>query len=120
MLAAFLLACSGGVGLYVLITSTIPKLGPRWLFYFLLTGAATGLSLPFLWLLNGRFRTKNPAPPPVLLREALFFGLYASTCLWLQSNGMLTLMLALLLGLGLIAVEWLLRVIERSIWRPGG
>jgi hypothetical protein len=118
MLAAVILAIFGWYGLFILMNTSLPELGPRWLFYVLWTSATTGTSLPFLWLLNRRFRASYPAPPKVLLREGLFIGLYAATCLWLQLNRMLTLTLALLLAIGLFAIEWLLRLIERSARRP--
>jgi hypothetical protein len=117
MLAALILTAIGWYGLYLLMHSTLPTLGPRWLFYALWTCATTGTSLPFLWLLNRRFRYNEPASPKILLREGLLFGLYAATCLWLQLNRMLNLTLALLLALGLFTIEWLLRLIERSTRR---
>ncbi len=118
MLAAVILAVIGWYGLYLLLVSTLPTLGPRWLFYVLWISASTGTSLPFLWLINRRFRSTDPASPNVLLREGLLIGLYAAVCYWLQLNRMLTLTLALLLALGLFAIEWMLRVIERNTRRP--
>ena len=114
MLSAVILIIVGWYGLYLLMNATQPHLGPRWLFYVLWTSASTGTSLPFLWLLNRRFRTHYPASPRILLREGLMVGLYASICLWLQLNQMLNLTLALLLALGLLAIEWLLRILERN------
>jgi hypothetical protein len=114
MLTALILIIAGWYGLYLLMNSTQPLLGPRWLFYVLWTSACTGTSLPFLWLLNRRFRSHAPASPRILLREGLLVGLYASLCLWLQLNHMLNLTLALLLGLGLFTIEWLLRLLERN------
>jgi hypothetical protein len=118
MLAAVILAVVGWYGLYLLLVSTLPTLGPRWLFYVLWISASTGTSLPFLWLINRRFRSNDPASPNVLLREGLLIGLYAAVCYWLQLNRMLTLTLALLLALGLFAIEWMLRLIERNTRRP--
>jgi hypothetical protein len=117
MLSAAILILIGWYGLYFLMKWTLPYLGPRWLFYALWTSACTGTSLPFLWLLNRRFRTSDPASPKVLLREGLMIGLYAATCLWLQLNQMLNLTLALLLAIGLFIIEWLLRIIERNARR---
>lgn len=117
MLSAVLLILIGWYGLYLLTHATLPYLGPRWLFYVLWISACTGTSLPFLWLLNRRFRTSKPAPPQVLLREGLLIGLYAAICLWLQLNRMLNLTLALLLAIGIFMIEWLLRLIERSARR---
>jgi hypothetical protein len=118
MLSALMLIVAGWFGLYLLVNATEPHLGPRWLLYVLWTCACTGTSLPFLWLLNRRFRSRAPASPRILLREGLMVGLYGSICLWLQLNDMLNLTLALLLGIGLFAIEWLLRLIERNARNP--
>jgi hypothetical protein len=118
MLTGILLSGAGWYGLFLLINYSLPTLGPRWLFFFLWTAATSGTALPFLWLLNRRFRSSNPASPKVLLREGLFVGLYAAVCLWLQLNRALNLTLALLLALALFAIEWLLLLVERSTWRP--
>jgi hypothetical protein len=117
MAAAAALAGTGWIGLFGLMTQTLPTVGPRWLFFFLWTMAITGTALPFLWLLHRRFGA-SPAPAYVLLRQGLWAGLFAAVCLWLQINRSLTLPLALLLGLGLAAFEWLVRRAERSAWRP--
>jgi hypothetical protein len=117
MFSAVILILFGWYGLYLLMNSTLPYLGPRWLFYVLWISACTGTSLPFLWLLNRRFRTNEPASPMVLLREGLLIGLYAATCLWLQLNRMLNLTSALLLAIGIFMIEWILRLIERSARR---
>ena len=119
ILTAIVLAFGGWFGLYLVTTSTLPTLGPRWLFFFLWSAATTGSSIPFLWMLNRRFRSKSHAPPKVLLREGLLVGLFASTSLWLQLNRMLSLTLALLLAAGLFAIEWLLRLVERNLWKTG-
>ena len=112
---ALLLLAIGWTGLYFLVATTLPTVGPRWLFFFLLTIAVAGTALPFVWLLHKRF---GPAPSAVLLRQALWVALFASLGVWLQINRALTLSLALLLGVGFILVEWFLRLLERSVWRP--
>ncbi len=112
---ALLLLAIGWTGLYFLVATTLPTVGPRWLFFFLLIIAVTGTALPFVWLLHKRF---GPAPSAVLLRQALWVALFASLGVWLQINRALTLSLALLLGIGFILVEWFLRLLERSVWRP--
>jgi hypothetical protein len=117
MLSAVILILVGWYGLYLLVNSTLPYLGPRWLFYVFWISACTGTALPFLWFLNRRFRTSDPASPKVLLREGLLIGLYASLCLWLQLNRMLNLTLALLLAIGIFIIEWLLRIVERNARR---
>ena len=112
---ALLLIAIGWTGLYLLLATTLPTVGPRWLFFFLLSLAVTGTALPFVWLLHKRF---GPAPSAVLLRQALWVALFVSLSVWLQINRSLTLSLGLLLGIGFILVEWFLRLLERSIWRP--
>jgi len=117
MIAAAVLAGIGWLGLLLLLQTTLPTIGPRWLFFFLLTQAATGTSLPFVWFLRRRFGDEL-APPAVLLREALGIGLYASVCAWLQINRSLSLTVALFLALGLVIIEVFVRRVERTTWRP--
>ena len=118
MIAAGVLALSGWLGLSLLVTTSLPTVGPRWLFFFLLTLASTGTSLPFLWLLDRRFASGRSATASILLRQALLVALFADLCIWLQINRSLSLPLAILIALGLYAMERLLRLIDRSQWRP--
>ncbi|TFH37833.1 MAG: hypothetical protein E4G99_01355 [Anaerolineales bacterium] len=119
MIAAGVLALSGWLGLVLLLTTALPTVGPRWLFFFLLSLTSTGTSLPFLRLLDRRFSSeRDAAPPNALLRQALFVGLYADLCMWLQINRSLSLPLAILIALGLFAIQRLLRLVDRSQWRP--
>jgi hypothetical protein len=116
--AAFILAVTGWGGLYYLVNQTLPTVGPRWLFFFLSVLALTGTVLPLIAYLNRRFPSKPPAEPTAILRQALWFGIYGPTLAWLQVGRVLTLALALLLAIGLVLIEFLLRMRERSIWRP--
>ena len=118
MISAAILAGLGWLGLLLLLSSTLPTVGPRWLFFFLLAFALTGTVLPFIWLLHRRFADARSAPSSTLLRQALFFTLYAEICTWLQINRSLSLSMAILLALGLISVEWFLNLLERSSWVP--
>jgi hypothetical protein len=118
MVAASIMAVAGWLGLIVLFSTTLPTVGPRWLFFFLWTLAVTGTALPFAWVLHRRFDSA-PVAGAVLLRQSLLVGLLAGTCMWLQINRTLTLPLALLLSIGVAGVEWLVRAVERSSWRAG-
>jgi len=118
MVAALVLAAIGWPGLILIVIATLPTVGPRWLFFLLLTAAVTGTALPFVWVLHRRF-VGVPVPAPVLLRQGLWVGLYTGLCVWLQINRSLNLWLALLIAGGLAAFEWLIRLRERSTWRPG-
>jgi hypothetical protein len=118
LIAAGIMFVIGWLGLFLLWTTTLPTVGPRWLFFFLWTLAITGIALPFVWLLHRRFSTNQQARTSVLLRQGMFIGFFAAICVWLQINRSLTLGLALLLAIGLTAIEWFLRLIERSTWKP--
>lgn len=115
---ALVLLAVGWVGLYLLMATTLPTVGPRWLFFFLLTVAATGTALPFVWVLHRRFDTQNAAPAAVMVRQALWAALFVALVVWLQINRALTLSLGILLGVGFIVLEWFLRLLERNVWRP--
>jgi hypothetical protein len=117
LIAALILAIIGWLGLFLLLIGTLPTVGPRWLFFFLLALAITGTALPFIWLLHRRFAEQSDIPAVVLLRRALLVTIYGELCIWLQINRSLNLSLAILLGLGLIAIEWFLRMLDRSKWR---
>lgn len=117
MITAFILAGFGWLGLFLVLTFSLPTLGPRWLFFFFLSLAATGSGLPFVWLLHRRFGPPDLAPPRVLLRHGLLVGFWAALCMWLQINRTLTLPLALALGFGLAVFELLFRLLERSARR---
>ena len=114
MVTAFILAGSGWLGLYLILSYSLPTVGPRWLFFFLLTLAASGTGLPFVWLLHRRFGPEQLAASQILLRQGLMVGFWASLCMWLQINRTLTLPLALMLAGGLAIFEFLFRLLERS------
>lgn len=115
---AFILAASGWVGLFFLISRTLPTVGPRWLFFFLSVLALTGTVLPAVAFLNRRFPSTPPATPGVILRQSLWIGIYGPTLAWLQIGRVLTVALTILLAIGLILIEVLLRLRERSQWKP--
>jgi hypothetical protein len=116
--AAIILSLLGWSGLIVLVNFTIPTVGPRWLFFFLSVLALTGTALPAVAFLNRRFPSSPPATNGAVFREAIWIGIYFPTLAWLQLGRALTPALALLMALGLIAIEILLRLRERSQWKP--
>jgi hypothetical protein len=115
---AIILFVIGWGGLVFLVTSSLPTIGPRWLFFFLFFLALTGTALPFVAFLNRRFPSTPPASPGVILRQAILFGIYWATLAWLQSGRVLTTALVVLLAFGILLMEWLLRLRERSQWKP--
>ena len=109
----------GWGGLLMVIQSTLPTLGPRWLFFFLGVLALTGPALPIVYFLNLRFPSDPPVQGMVILRQALWVGVFGSTIAWLQLGRVLTTGLALILAGVFVLIEFLLRLFERSRWNPG-
>lgn len=78
--------------------------------------AATGLALPVAYFLNGRFGL-TPADTPlflVVLRQAIWVGLFAAFCVWLQMNRTLGVAVALLVATVLVLLEFLLLLRTRA------
>jgi heme/copper-type cytochrome/quinol oxidase subunit 4 len=113
-----ILTAIGGIGLYILFISTVPTLGPRWLFFFLGVLGLTGLSLPLIYFLNMRFPSDPPVEEMVILRQALWVGVFGSTVAWLQLGRVLTGGLAIILAAAFMLIEFLLRLFEKSRWNP--
>jgi len=117
--ATILLAVSGWTGIIYLVFNTKPYLWPRWLFFFFLVLAITGMFLPLIAFLNRRFPTDPVAGRKVILREASLAGIYTATLAWLQLGRVLTLGLGLLMAVGFVLVEFLIRLREKGQWDPG-
>lgn len=113
-----LLSALGFGGLFLLLNATEPTLWPRWLFFFLIVVGFTGLGLPIISFLNHRFSSDPPTRVPVIVRQATWVGVYFSTLAWLQYGRVLNWALALIVGLAFFAIEWFLRLRERSRWVP--
>ncbi len=116
--AAFCLMLIGWGGLFLLILYNPPTVWPRWLFFFLSVLAFSGTALPFVAFLNRRFTSKPAANTGTIMRQSLWFGIYFPTLAWLRMPRVLTPALALLLAVGIIIIEALLRLHERSQWNP--
>jgi len=112
------LSVIGWGGLLIVIRSTVPTLGPRWLFFFLGVLALTGPALPVVYFLNVRFPSDPPVQELVILRQALWVGVFGSTIAWLQLGRVLTVGLALILAGVFVLIEFLLCLFERSRWSP--
>jgi hypothetical protein len=115
---AIILMVLGWGGLYLITMYTTPTGGARWLFFFTGVLALTGTALPIVAFINRRFQSSPPPVTMVIVREALFIGIYIPTLAWLQIGRVLSPFLAMLLAIGLIIIEWLLRMRERSKWNP--
>lgn len=116
--AMLVLIVVGAVGIALILTMTLPTIGPRWLFFFFIVIFVTGLFLPLTWFINLRFPSKPPVPPQVIVRQAAWFGIFAALLLWLRMGRVLTAPLGVILAAALFLVEFLIRLWERSRWNP--
>ena len=116
--AAIILMVLGWGGLYFLLNYTTPSGGTRWLFFFTGVLALSGMALPAIAFLNRRFPSIPPPTPAVIIRQSVWVGIYLPTLLWLRIGRVLTPSMTLLIAIGLILIEWLLRLRERSQWKP--
>jgi hypothetical protein len=111
LVAGVLMMVGGWAGIYQLVTTTLPRVGQRWLFFLLLQLAVTGTVLPFVRYLNVRFTPVDVDLPPggVLVRQSIWIGLFAMLCAWLQMPRVLNLPIAFFLGLVFVVIEVFLR-----------
>jgi hypothetical protein len=115
---SLILILLGWGGLFAIINYTEPNGGTRWAFFFFTVLGLTGLVLPVVAFLNKRFPSTPPPTQAVVVRQAIWIGIYLPVLAWLRIGRVLNFSLALLLAAGLILIEWLLRLRERSQWKP--
>lgn len=77
--------------------------------------AVTGLVLPLVYYLNRRLRSPGQLPSFLLvLRQAMWVGIWVAFCVWLQMNRTLGLAVVLLVATVLAMFEILLQVRTRA------
>jgi hypothetical protein len=96
----------------------VPTVWARWLLFFGGMLGLTGLALPVTWFLNLRFPSDPPAGAQVILRQAIWVGVYGVVLAWLQQVRLVTVWTGFGLALGLIAIEYLIRMREKARWQP--
>jgi hypothetical protein len=104
----------GWGGLYFLVNNTLPYVWPRWAFFVLVLMALTGT----VYFFHRRFRGEKPADANVIVRQALWFGVYGATLAWLQLGRLVTIYMILGLAGGLAAIEYFTRLREKAHWKP--
>lgn len=111
LVAGVVMMIGGWLGLYHLVTTTLPRVGPRWIFFVLLHIAVTGTVLPFVRYLNVRFTPVDNELPPggVIVRQSVWIGLFVVTCAWLQIPRVLSWPIIFFLALMFIVIEVFLR-----------
>jgi len=108
----------GGLILIIFVFNVPPLVWARWGFYVLGMMGLTGTALPIVYFLHRRFPSDPPAESGVIVRQALWVGIYGATLAWLQLGGLVTIYIVLGLAGGLILAEFLIRLRERSRWKP--
>ncbi|MHB8933970.1 MAG: hypothetical protein ACYC6H_10950, partial [Bellilinea sp.] len=91
----------------------------RWLFFFFGAASASGLALPVIYFLHWRFPSPSPVTPGIIVRQAMWVGIYFDLLAWFQLGRVLSLPLAVGLATGLGVIEFALRIAERSRFAPG-
>lgn len=105
---------SAAIAIFILT----PTVWARWLLFFGGTLGLTGLALPAAWFLNLRFPSDPPAGASVIVRQATWVGVYGVMLVWLQQARLVTIWTGLGLAIGLIAIEYLVRMREKARWQP--
>ncbi len=118
LLATLIMFIAGWAGLYSLVNFTLPTLGPRWAFFFLAVLALTGTALPIIYFINRRFNLKNFPAANVIIRQALWVGVYGATLAWMQLGRVATVNLAAGMAFGFVLTEVLIRMREKAQWIP--
>jgi hypothetical protein len=95
-----------------------PTVWARWLLFFGGTIGLTSLALPVTWFLNLRFPSEPPAGVAVIVRQAIWAGVYGALLTWLQQERLVSLWTGMGLAGGLIAIEYLIRMRENARWEP--
>lgn len=118
LLTAFILMLTGWGGLVILMQTAQPYLGARWLWFFLFTLGVTGIALPVVYFLNKRFPSNPPIHHTAIIREAIWVAVFFDLLAWLQLGRILNPLLALVLAIGILIIENLIRMVENARWQP--
>lgn len=114
LLSVLALLFIGWGGIVALIYYALPFVWARWGFFALGIMALTGTALPIIYFFHRRFPSNPPAAPNVIVRQALWVGVYAATLAWLQLGRFVSLYVILGLAGGLIAIEYFIRLREKA------
>jgi hypothetical protein len=118
IIPSLLLFLVGWGGLAAIVNLTLPFVWFRWGLFILLIAAITGTMLPIVYFFHRRFPSGPPAEPNVIIRQAMWFGIYGATLAWLQLGRLVTVYVILGLAGGLIALEYFTRLREKARWKP--
>ncbi len=118
IIPTLLLIFVGWGGVAALVIYAKPLIWVHWAMFALLFMALTGTALPIVYFFHLRFPSDVPVGPRVIVRQAQWVAVFGLVLLWLRRGNLLTLWLTLGFAGGLLAIEWLIRLRERSRWTP--
>ena len=75
--------------------------------------------MPLIALIHRRFAGKHNVDGTVIVRQAIWVGVYGDILVWLMMGRVMTAQMAVFLALGFILIEFFLRMRERSQFQPG-
>ena len=113
---ALFLSIIGGSGLLFTLLFLEPRLGPRWLFFFFLVIFGAGAALPLTFVIQRRF-ANQVVQSNILIREASLFGIYLALLAWLQLGRVLNNLIVVIIGIGFLLFEMLLRMAEKATFK---
>lgn len=119
IITGVILAGGSGVGLYQLITKTLPYLKERWAFFFLFFIFLCGFTLPVFALMNRYFFTNKSIVPQTIIREAIGFGILIDVLVWFRMGHVLNTAILFLCVGGFVTAEVLIRARETVEFREG-
>jgi hypothetical protein len=118
LLSVLALIIVGWGGIVALFYYSPPFVWARWGLFVLGIMALTGTALPIVYFLHRRFPSDPPAESNVIVRQALWVGVYVAFLAWLQLGRLVTLYVILGLAGGLIAIEYFIRIREKAVRKP--
>lgn len=107
----------GSGGLAAILYFSVPLVWARWGFFLFGIMALTGLSMPVVYFFNQRFPSNPQAESNVIVRQAIWAGVYFATLAWLQLGRLVTLYVIFGLAVGIVAIEYFIRIREKANWK---
>ncbi len=86
------------------------------MFFFFITIIGAGIALPISFLIQRRF-ANQVVPGKVIIREAILFGIFLALTSWLQLGRILTNLTTVIIAVGFMLLEMLLRMAEKATFK---
>ena len=114
-MTSLLLGVIGLGGLAFIFLTTEPTLGPRWLFFFFLTLAGSGIALPVVYLIHRRTARQYVSAKVIVAKHHVWgFPVCWPAANWTIASNLI----AIILAGGLVFLEIFLRMAEKATFKP--